>query len=148
MSSKEPREAVDSRGASEIVGILLACVSFLLLVSLFSFDRNDLESNRVPANEHVSNWVGPVGAHVGNALFMVLGISAYLLPLLLLGLGLAHLFQSLSYLKKRWPWALLLLIATAGGFDLYSWMWQRSIDHGPIWGGRFVFRILSLRFRR
>jgi S-DNA-T family DNA segregation ATPase FtsK/SpoIIIE len=109
------------------VGILLACVSFLLLVSLFSFDRNDLESNRVPANEHVSNWVGPVGAHVGNALFMVLGISAYLLPLLLLGLGLAHLFQSLGYLKKRWPWALLLLLATAGGFDLYSWMWQRSI---------------------
>ena len=127
MSSKEPQEAVDSRGASEIVGILLACVSFLLLVSLFSFDRNDLEFNRVPANEHVSNWVGPVGAQVGNTLFMVLGISAYLLPVLLLGLGLAYLFHSLSYLKKRWPWALLLLITMAGGFDLYSWMWQSSI---------------------
>ena len=127
MSGKETRETVDSRGMSDIAGIVLACVSFLLLVSLFSFDRNDLESNRVPANEHVSNWVGPVGAHAGNAVFMGLGISAYLLPVLLLGLGLSYLFQSLGYLKKRWPWALLLLIATAGGFDLYSWMWQPSI---------------------
>jgi S-DNA-T family DNA segregation ATPase FtsK/SpoIIIE len=127
MSSKEPQEAVDSRGVSDIVGIVLVCASFLLLVSLFSFDRNDLESNRVPANEHVSNWVGPVGAHVGNGLFLVFGMSAYLLPVLMLGLGLAHLFQSLIYLKKRWPWALLLLISTVGGFDLYSWMWQRSI---------------------
>jgi S-DNA-T family DNA segregation ATPase FtsK/SpoIIIE len=120
MARKEAATTVETRGFSDIIGIVLISLAFLLLLALFSFDRNDVATNRVPANEHVSNWIGPVGAYSANALFFVLGAAGYLVPLVLLGLGLGHLFRFLGYLRRRWPWALALLLATAGGFDLYS----------------------------
>lgn len=105
---------------SDIAGILLLGVSFLMLVALFSFDRHDLAINRVPANEHMSNWIGPFGARLANGLFFSFGAAAYLLPVLTFIHGLGCLFQFLDYLKRRWAWAFVLLLATAGALDLNS----------------------------
>ncbi len=120
MARKEAPDAVATRGLGDVIGIVLLGLAFMILVALFSFDRNDIAFNRNPPNEHVSNWIGPFGANVANALFLVLGGAAYLFPMILFGLGLGHLFQVLGYLKRRWPWCIVLLLATTGVFDLYS----------------------------
>ena len=83
-------------------------------MALFSFERHDLAMDRVPSNEHVHNWIGPVGAHVAYAFFFWFGAAAYLVPVLVLGVGLGYLVASLSYLKRRWPWILCLVFATSG----------------------------------
>jgi S-DNA-T family DNA segregation ATPase FtsK/SpoIIIE len=126
MARKESSNTVEARGFSDIIGVVIVFLSFLLLVALFSFDRYDLEFTRAPANKHISNWIGPVGAHVANDMFFMFGVAAYLIPVLALGFGLGYLLQFLRHFKHCWPWSLVLLLTTAGAFDLYSdW---------PLWG--------------
>jgi S-DNA-T family DNA segregation ATPase FtsK/SpoIIIE len=120
MARKDDPEAEKPRGLGDIVGIIFLCLSFLLLVALFTFDRHDLRSNLVPPNTQVHNFVGPVGAYTAGACFFLFGAAAFLFPVLLLGFALAFLFQLLRYLRRRWPWALLLLMATAAMLDLFS----------------------------
>jgi DNA segregation ATPase FtsK/SpoIIIE, S-DNA-T family len=126
--ARRAEETEEHRGVSEIAGLLLICAAFLLLISLFSFDRNDLAVNRVPANAQINNWIGPVGAHMSNAFFFTFGITAYLWPVLLLGAGIGYLVQFFGFLRKRWPWALLLIVATTGTFDLFSVTINQVLD--------------------
>ena len=120
MARRDSTENIDHRGIREIAGILLLSVAFLLLIALFSFDPNDLLANRVPANPRVSNWIGLVGAHVANAFFFVFGAAAYLWPVLFFGAGFAYVLEFFAFLRRRWPWALLLVLASTGAFDLFS----------------------------
>ncbi len=151
MARKEAQDAVDSRGLSDILGIILCGVSFLLMVALFSYDRLDLEYNKVPANEHASNWVGMVGAYTANGIFMVLGIAGFLVPVIMGGYGLGLLLQAFHYLRRRWPWAVLLLVTTSGLFDMYSWMWEAAIKenlNAPGAGGYLGMMINHQLFNR
>jgi S-DNA-T family DNA segregation ATPase FtsK/SpoIIIE len=120
MARKDNADEKRARGADDIIGIVLISVSLLLIVMLFSYDRNDLAFNRVPPNDPKHNWIGSVGAYGGYYLFFGLGVGAYLLPVLLLGFGLANFLEALSYLRRRWPWAILLVICCMGLFDLYT----------------------------
>ncbi|MCB1129178.1 MAG: DNA translocase FtsK 4TM domain-containing protein, partial [Verrucomicrobiae bacterium] len=103
---------------SDILGLVLLCLAFLLLASLFSFDKFDLASVRTPPNRPAANWIGPFGASLADRLFFTFGAGAYLLPMLLLGFGLAQFLPFLSYLRRRWPWALLLLLTCSAALDL------------------------------
>src|SRR4051812_1822467 len=89
-----------SRGLSDIIGIALLVISFLLFVALLSADRGDLAYNKVPPNSTVQNWIGPVGAFLAYWHFLLLGAAGYLLPLAFLGFGLAQFSTGLAYLKK------------------------------------------------
>ncbi len=118
MPRKEPTNG--SRGGSDILGIVLLAVALLVFAALFSFDKYDLPEVRTPANDPPHNWVGMFGARVGHALFFTAGAGAYLLPVLLLGFGLAQFLDFLGYLRRKWPWAVLLLITCAGALDLFT----------------------------
>ena len=120
MARRQRRDEIESRGISEIIGIILLGISFLLLVALYSFDPYDLPSNRIPTNDHTNNWIGLVGAYLANACFFLLGMAGYLVPVMLLGLGLGFVFTFFTHLRSRWPWALLLVLSCSGLFDLYS----------------------------
>ncbi len=96
----------------------------LMLCALFSYDRNDLAANRVPANEHPHNWVGPFGAWTAYGMFWIFGAAAYLVPPFLLAFGLAQFTQRLDFLNRRWPWALLLVFTCTGGLDLYPSLFE------------------------
>ncbi len=120
MARKENFRSPGARGINDLIGIALIGVSLLLLVSMFTFDRYDLDTNRVPANEHTHNWIGPVGAILANILFWIMGASAFALPILVLGFGLGLLFPVMSYFPHRWLWVIGLLLSASGGFDLYS----------------------------
>ncbi len=118
MARKAKGGASLGRGGSDIFGIVLLCLAALLGAAMISFDKFDLAAVHDPPNIPAHNWIGPFGAHLANQLFFVFGAAAYLLPLLLLGFGLAFFVPALRYLRYRWPWGLLLLVTCAGALDL------------------------------
>ena len=98
----------------------MIAVALLLVAALFSYDRNDLASNRVPPNSETHNWIGPIGAHLASLLFAISGAGAFLVPVFLFMFGLAGWLEALAYLRQRWLWALLLFAVCMGTLDLYS----------------------------
>src|SRR5215468_9758280 len=118
MARKAASDSSSSRGFDDIISVALLAAALLLLVAQLSFDRNDLAVNRVPPNRPTHNWIGPLGAQIAFASFFVFGFSGYMLPLLLAAFGLAYWFQPLAYLKRRWPWGLLLLVSCMGWLHL------------------------------
>ena len=120
MARKEASGASESKSWNEILGIIMVATALLLVAALFSYDRNDLASNRVPPNAQVHNWIGPIGANLASWLFFVFGAGALLLPVLLVMFSLAGFFDVFSYLRQRRLWAILLLLACMGTLDLYS----------------------------
>ncbi len=120
MARKDPANAAQHRGLGDILGIVLIAAALLLLLAQLSFDRFDVDSNKVPANQTAQNWIGGAGAWGANQLFQVFGAGAFVLPILLFLYGIGCLFEFFAYLKRRWPWAAVLFVTCLGFFDLYS----------------------------
>src|SRR5436190_16143702 len=118
MARKQSANSDSNRSFNDIISVVLLAGALLLLVAQLSFDSGDLSSNRNPPNHPAHNWIGPLGAHVGHATFFVFGFSAYLLPILLASFGLAFWFEPLAYLRRRWPWAAVLLLSCMGWLHL------------------------------
>jgi len=118
MARKASAEASSAHSISDIVGVVLLAAALLLLVAQFSFDRNDLSNLRNPPNHPAHNWIGPIGAQLAYASFFACGFSAYMLPVLLGGFALGCWFDVLAYLKRRWPWAVVLLLSCMGWLHL------------------------------
>src|SRR6266850_1150654 len=115
------RKATDSESShslNDIVGVVLLAAALLLFVAQVSFDRYDLSINRNPPNHPTHNWIGPLGARIAYASFFMCGFAAYMLPVVLVFLGLACWFKPLAYLKRRWPWAVVLMVSCMGWLHL------------------------------
>jgi DNA segregation ATPase FtsK/SpoIIIE, S-DNA-T family len=116
MSRKASSDSAN--GFGDIIGVALLAVALLLLVAQLSFDRYDLSFIRNPPNHPIHNWGGTIGSHVAFGLFFVLGVGAYVVPVLLAAFGLAYLFGVLGYLRERLRWSLLwtvmLLVSLTG----------------------------------
>ncbi len=91
-----------------------------MLISLFTYDRNDLQINTTDGNHEVRNWIGTIGARLAYGLFFVFGAAAYLLPIVLFFLSLGYLLSFLTYLQRRWLWSSVLVFSCMGLLDLYS----------------------------
>lgn len=115
-----PDREPPQRGFNDIIGIVLVSTALLLLVALLSFDKGDLPIHRTEVNQPIRNWIGPVGAHLAQWSFLVLGAGAYFLPFVLLGLALGYFFEALGYLRRRWLWAVVLFLCCLGVLDLYT----------------------------
>src|SRR5256886_2038834 len=115
MARKDPQRTAHTRGLSDIIGIVLIACALMLLGAQLSFERSDLGDNHLPLH----NWIGKAGAHVAWWLFFLFGGGAYVLPFLMVCFGLGHLFASLSYLRRRSPWAIVLFACFIGTLDLY-----------------------------
>jgi S-DNA-T family DNA segregation ATPase FtsK/SpoIIIE len=120
MARKEAREAHALHGLGDVIGIAMLGAGFLLFIALISYDPKDISFNQTAVNHPTRNWVGVFGADVAFGLFWGLGGAAYLLPLILFGFGLGYLLELMAYLRHRWVWACLLLLATSGFLHLYK----------------------------
>ncbi|MEY2409950.1 MAG: segregation ATPase FtsK/SpoIIIE, family [Verrucomicrobiota bacterium] len=120
MARKDSAKPAEHRGFSDIIGIVLIAAALLLLLAQLSFDRYDIDANKLPANQTKHNWIGGAGAWGANVLFQIFGAGAFVLPLLLLVFGLGYLFEFFAYLKRRWAWAGVLFLTCLGWFDLYT----------------------------
>src|SRR5262245_45744989 len=137
MARKESKSPAQHRGFSDIIGIILVAAALLLLVAQLSFDRGDVGANKFPPNQTTHNLIGGAGAHLANLLFQGFGAGAFVLPVLLMLFGLGYLLEFLSYLKRRWVWAVVLFLTCLGFFDLYSSYLQtlRQNINAPSAGG-------------
>jgi S-DNA-T family DNA segregation ATPase FtsK/SpoIIIE len=75
-----------SRRLNELIGLVVLAFATLLLLALASYHPADPSFNTVGPGP-VHNWIGPIGAYASDLLLQVEGASAFLLPLLLGGLG-------------------------------------------------------------
>jgi len=105
-------------GLADVIGIALLAVALLLLVAQWSFDRHDISWLGDPHNPYTHNWIKLPGAYLAWGSFLLLGIAAYLLPLVLAVFGTAYLLNFPGYLRERsrWSvlWSVILLISLTG----------------------------------
>ena len=120
MAKKTADESSSSHAFNDIIGIVLMGCALLLLVSLFSYSPNDLAAVANPPNHPVHNLIGPFGAWVAYKWFLWVGVTAYLLPFLLVFIGLGCFFEPLAYLRRRWLWTVVLFVCCMGVVDLYG----------------------------
>jgi len=119
MARKASASSEPARGFNDIIGVVLMGFAVLLLVALLSYHPRDVSANAVPPNSSVRNWIGPFGAWMAYGCFLSIGAAAFVLPVLLFFVGLGCFFSSFAYLRRRWLWALVLLVCCMGLLDAY-----------------------------
>ena len=80
------------RHRDEFLGILLVAAALLLLAALVSYDAADpsLFSAVADPDARPGNWAGRVGASFADGALQFFGFAAFVLPLVVLALGLAR----------------------------------------------------------
>lgn len=120
MARKTSANSEPGHGLNDVLGLALMGLAVLLLAALLSYDRHDVAENALPTNPSVRNWVGPFGAKLAFYWLRWVGAAAYEVPALLLLVGLGCFFAPFSYLRRRWPWTVVLFICCMGLLDLYK----------------------------
>ena len=101
---------------NELIGFL--CLTFALLVAaaLFTYWPGDASFNVSASRDgQVHNLIGPFGAYTADAMFQLLGYSAFLIPMAALWLGIKW-FRSRPVESQKatlFGYALLLLFLPA-----------------------------------
>ncbi len=93
MTETPRKPEVPHRRRDEFLGILILAVGLLLVASLLSYDPADpsLFSSVADPDAGPDNWAGRVGASFADAALQFFGFAAFVLPLVVLFLGLARL---------------------------------------------------------
>jgi S-DNA-T family DNA segregation ATPase FtsK/SpoIIIE len=136
-----------SRPLNVFLGVMLLLVSLLLFLSIATYHPSDPSLNTAvdPGAPHaIHNWVGVFGAWWGDLLLQSLGLTAFLLPVWLGGLGWTwmHSRPNGSALL-RWTGTFLALLFVPAVFGLLPWHW-RWLHALPVEGvvGRLVSGML------
>src|SRR5581483_10558631 len=119
MAKKAASDSASTRGFNDIIGIVLMGSAILLLIALLSYDAHDVAQNSTETNHPARNWIGPIGAHIAYYCLLWVGVSAFVLPFILVFLGLGCFFEQLAYVRRRWVWTAVLFGCCMGLFDLY-----------------------------
>ena len=80
-----------NRRLNELLGFLLCVSALLLFLALASYSPLDPSFNSasvLTGSRVARNWIGIVGAYGADVLLQALGVSAFLLPIFALGLGI------------------------------------------------------------
>jgi S-DNA-T family DNA segregation ATPase FtsK/SpoIIIE len=117
---KESERTPEHRGLNDIVGVVLLAVALLLFVAMTSFEKNDVPSNIQPPNKTTHNFIGPAGAYVAHFFFQAFGVAALVIPILCVLFSLGCFFNALHYLRRRWPWGLVLFLCCVGFLTQYN----------------------------
>ncbi|HXR39917.1 MAG TPA: DNA translocase FtsK [Terracidiphilus sp.] len=136
-----------SRPLNVFLGLLLTLVALLLLLSLATWHASDPSLNTASgeAGPHaVGNWIGLFGAWLSDSLLQSLGLSAFLLPIWLGGLGWTWMHSRAGGSAwLRWTGTLLALVFLPAVFGLLPWHW-RWLHLLPVEGvvGRLISSLL------
>ncbi len=107
----------------DIIGVVLLVLALLLFISQVSYSPHDLSFLSNPPNHPVHNWIGTIGAYLGFLSFFLLGLSAYILPFLLVIFGLSRLLDAMAHLRRHSWWSaacgFVLLVSLTGLLHLW-----------------------------
>jgi S-DNA-T family DNA segregation ATPase FtsK/SpoIIIE len=154
MPRKEGTEKPPARGLAELLGFALLVAALLLLAAQLSFDRGDLPFVRHPAYEPAHNWIGPFGAYLAYSFFYLIGLTAYVVPLLLGSLGVGLLLGWPAHFRARpwrsFAWMLLLVLSISGLLHLANETEAlaliRTELNAPSAGGKVGWLLYKFRF--
>jgi len=117
-----------SRALNVFLGLVLALVSVLLFLALVTYHPADPSLNTatdMSLPHAVHNWIGLFGAWLSDLLLQWLGISAFLLPLWLGGLGWGWMrSRSTGMAWLRWIGCALAMVFLPAVFGLLPWHWR------------------------
>jgi S-DNA-T family DNA segregation ATPase FtsK/SpoIIIE len=136
-----------SRPLNIFLGLILVLAALLLLLSLATYHPTDPSWNTASgaATPHAArNWVGLFGAWTSDLLLQILGITAFLLPLWIGGLGWTWMRSrpgGVAWL--RWMGTVLALTFVPAALGLLPWGW-RWLQAVPIEGlvGKLIAGLL------
>ncbi|UWZ83965.1 DNA translocase FtsK [Occallatibacter riparius] len=117
-----------NRPLNMFLGVVLALVSLLFLLSLATYHATDPSLNTssdpaIPATIH--NWIGPIGAYTGDLLLQIFGFTAFFLPILLA--TIAWGWMRSRYAGAAWlrgTGAFLSFLFVPAVFALLPWHWN------------------------
>lgn len=84
-------KAPDKSRWNEIQAIVLFAIAILIFISLATFSFSDLPFFTSRPNVPVKNFAGLFGAYIGALLFFVMGVSSYVMPVLVLSWAVTRL---------------------------------------------------------
>ncbi len=115
-----------SRPLNVFLGVLLLLVSLLLFLSVATWHATDPSMNTAAGDTHsIGNWVGLFGAWLSDLLLQSLGLTAFLLPIWLGGLGWTWMHSRPSgNAWLRWTGTLLAMVFLPAVFGLLPWHWR------------------------
>ncbi len=132
-----------NRRLNELIGVVLFAAAILLLLALVSYAPSDPSLNTASLGAEVRsphNWIGITGALVADLFLQALGISVFLVPVLLTLLSIRWFFsRKVESPEAKAIGAILLMLFIPGLLGLLPWhlLWGHAV---PIEGlvGRIV----------
>ena len=117
-----------SRPLNLFLGLVMLLVSLLLLLSLATYRATDPSWNTSSGEvgpHAVGNWIGLFGAYLSDLLLQSLGVTSFLLPLWMGGIGWTWMHSRPSGSGwLRWTGMLLSLVFLPACFGLLPWHWH------------------------
>jgi S-DNA-T family DNA segregation ATPase FtsK/SpoIIIE len=135
-TKKQQAAPVHSR-LNEVLSIAIMAVALLMLLALITSSPADPSMfTSAPAGQKAQNWIGPIGANFAALLFNLIGIAAYVFPLLLV-LFAWRIFrgENLRPPTSRLIGFFLLLLSSA------ALLWMVGSQQGVI--NKFWYEILA-----
>jgi S-DNA-T family DNA segregation ATPase FtsK/SpoIIIE len=140
------------RLGQEVVALLLLGLALFLFLALASYTLADPQGLlKVWSAPVVSNWGGKAGAFLASGCLEILGLGAFLLPLLLLGLAWQSHRQGLEYLTWIQVFSALgILAGSAGllGLARPYISWGQGLIHSGGYLGKALAEVLTALLNR
>jgi S-DNA-T family DNA segregation ATPase FtsK/SpoIIIE len=114
-----------SRPLNVFLGIVLLLASLLLFLALASYRATDPSLNTSTELVTPRNWIGLFGAYFADLLLQTLGLTAFLLPIWMGGIGWTWTRSRPSGSPiLRWMGTLLTVAFLPAVFGLLPWHWR------------------------
>jgi S-DNA-T family DNA segregation ATPase FtsK/SpoIIIE len=117
-----------SRALNVFLGAVLTLASILLLLALATYHPSDPSMNTATGPEPgnaIHNWIGLLGSYLSDVLLQAFGMTAFLAPLWIGGLGWNWMrSRTAGTAILRWMGVGLAVIFTPALFGLLPWHWR------------------------
>ena len=124
-------------------GVFLCLFSLVLLLSLFSFNPDDISFNTQSTKAEINNWMGSFGSHISDLLFQLIGLASFVLCLIFFNFGVKILTKNrvdFLYLKLTLiPFCLLSFCIFFTSFPNPDWWIFDSL--GGVNGGFIIGKL-------
>jgi len=133
-----------SRPVNIFLGMVLLLVALLLFLALVTYHSTDPSLNTAAGTAMPHNWIGLFGAYLSDLLLQALGMTAFLIPMWMGGVGWTWMRSRPGGSPiLRWMGTLLALTFLPAVFGLLPWHW-RWLHVVPIEGvvGRLMAGLL------
>ena len=114
-SDAPPKSAWNEGPWNEIAGILLFGVGLVIILALISYTADDPSWNSTGKYDRAHNWIGPVGAIIGDLLYQTLGLASMSVPLIFFWAGWWQWQNERPAIDKSKAFGIFLMIVAITG---------------------------------